>query len=209
MEKNNAELIVSYLNEILSDAHCELNYTKEYELVIAVMLSAQTTDKAVNIVTKKLFSKYDSLEKIANAELVDIENEIKALGLYKVKAKNIIGIAKILLEKYNGIVPENKSDLITLPGVGNKTANVVRIELFKLQEFPVDTHIKRISKRLNIANENDDVDIIELKLKTYFKGYDYIKLHHQIIFFGRYYCVAKNPKCDGCKLKDICIKHNQ
>ena len=199
-----AKVVKDYLDIILPDARCALNYTKDYELVIAVMLSAQTTDVAVNKVTEKLFNKYTNLKEFADANLFDIEENIKALGMYKVKAKNIIGIAKSLIENYGGKVPEDKNELIKLPGVGNKTANVVRAEIFKLPEIAVDTHILRISKRLGFAVEGDDPDSVEKKLRKSFDKKDYIKLHHQLIWFGRLYCKAKNPLCDNCKLKNIC-----
>jgi endonuclease-3 len=199
-----AILIKEYLDEILPDARCALNYTKDYELVIAVMLSAQTTDKAVNQVTKDLFLKYTTVEEFANANLFDIEQSIQKIGMYKVKAKNIIGIAKALVEKHNSIVPQEKELLTELPGVGVKTANVVRAELFNIPEIAVDTHILRISKRLKLANENDGPLEVESSLRKKFNVNQYIKLHHQLIWFGRTVCKAKNPSCDVCKLKDVC-----
>lgn len=198
------EAIKSYLDEILPDAKCALNYNKDYELVIAVMLSAQTTDKAVNNVTNNLFNKYKTLEEFANANLFDIEKEIQKLGMYKVKAKNIIGICSDLLNKFNGRVPSQKEFLVTLPGVGNKTANVVRAELFNIPEIAVDTHILRISKRLELANEDDTPLEVEHKLRKLFKEEQYIKLHHQLIWFGRTICKAKNPNCNECMIRSFC-----
>ena len=202
-------LIKEYLDEILPDARCALNYTKDYELVIAVMLSAQTTDKAVNNVTINLFNKYKTLEDFANASLFDVEQEIMRLGMYKLKAKNIIGIAKDILEKHNGAVPQEKEFLTALPGVGVKTANVVRAELFNIPEIAVDTHILRISKRLSLATESDGPLEVEAKLRKLFPQDLYIKLHHQLIWFGRTVCKAKNPDCSNCKLKDICKFYNK
>lgn len=202
--KDKVKLIKTYFDEILPEAGCELTYNSDYGFLIAVMLSAQCTDKKVNLVTKPLFEKYDSLEKLDRASLEDIENEIKSLGLYKNKAKNIKETVHILLTKYNGTVPSDKNELMNLPGVGNKTANVVRVELFKEQELPVDTHVFRVSKRLGLINESDDVLKCEEKLRKIFKGYDYILLHHQFIHFGRYFCKAISPKCESCKLKGIC-----
>ena len=196
--------VIAYFNEILKDAKCELNYTRDYELVIAVMLSAQTTDKAVNNVTKDLFRKYPSLDALNSASLEDIENIIKPIGLYKNKAINLKGIVKTLIEKFDYIVPKDKADLLILPGVGVKTANVVRIELFKESEFPVDTHVNRIAKRLKYALDEDSVIIVEEKLKKSFPKETHAKLHHQFIHFGRYYCASRNPKCDDCKLKQYC-----
>ena len=196
--------IKSYLDEILPDAKCALNYNKDYELVIAVMLSAQTTDKAVNNVTNNLFNKYKTLEEFANANLFDIEKEIQKLGMYKVKAKNIIGICSDLLNKFDGRVPFEKELLVTLPGVGNKTANIVRAELFNIPEIAVDTHILRISKRLELANEDDTPLEVEHKLRKLFKEEQYIKLHHQLIWFGRTICKAKNPNCNECMIRNFC-----
>ena len=197
-------LIKEYLDEILPDARCALNYSKDYELVIAVMLSAQTTDKAVNNVTINLFNKYKTLEDFANASLFDVEEEIKRLGMYKLKAKNIIGICKNILENHGGIVPKEKELLTALPGVGVKTANVVRAELFNIPEIAVDTHILRISKRLALALEGDGPLEAEQKLRKLFPENLYIKLHHQLIWFGRTVCKAKNPDCENCQLKKFC-----
>ncbi len=196
--------IIDYFNEILPNAKCELNYFNDYSLLIAVMLSAQTTDASVNKVTPILFSKYQSLEELSLAKIEDVENCIKSIGLYHNKAKNIINIAKQLIENFNGIVPNNKKDLLSLSGVGNKTANVVLCELFSQNEFPVDTHVERVSKRLKLAKISDNVNVVEIKLRKLFPKDKYILLHHQFIHFGRYYCMSRNPKCDSCKLSGYC-----
>lgn len=201
---NKSDEIENYFNLILPDAKCALNYEKDYEFLIAVMLSAQTTDNAVNKVTSILFTKYNTLEKLNNASFAEIFEIIKGLGLAKTKANNIKNITKDLLNNYSGKVPNNKKDLIMLSGVGNKTANVVLIELFKDPQFPVDTHVARIAKRLSIAKQNDDVSTVEEKLKKYFKKEKWIKLHHQFIWFGRTVCSARNPKCSSCKLNEFC-----
>ena len=201
---NNATLIENYLDEILPNVGCELIYHKDYELLLAVMLSAQTTDKAVNKATEPLFTRYQSLEELSNLSPEELYPYIGKLGMYKAKANNIVGIAKGLLEKFNGKVPNNKEDLMSLPGVGNKTAEVVIIELFKDPQFPVDTHVARIAKRLKIARENDDVADIEKKLRKSFPRESWIKLHHQFIHFGRIQCKAKNPQCENCRLIEIC-----
>ena len=185
-------------------ARCELFYSKDYELVIAVMLSAQTTDKSVNAVTPILFNKYPSLEDLNNAPLGDIEEILKPIGLYKNKAKNLKGIVKDLLERFNGKVPSNKDELMTLPGVGNKTAGVIRAEIFQIPDLPVDTHILRISKRLNLAKKEDEPIDVERKLKKLIPEERWIKSHHQLIHFGRYFCTARNPQCEKCKISDMC-----
>lgn len=197
-------IIQKYFDEILPNPGCELTYNSDYGFLIAVMLSAQCTDKKVNKVTDVLFKKYDTLEKLDKASLEEIENEIKSLGLYKNKAKNVKLITSKLLSDYGGKVPKEKDELMKLAGVGNKTANVVRIELFQLPEFPVDTHVFRTSKRLGLCDEKDDVLEVENKLKEIFPSETWIKLHHQFIHFGRYFCKAISPQCEGCKLKGIC-----
>ena len=202
-----ALIIQKYFDEILPNPGCELTYTTDYGFLISVMLSAQTTDKKVNKVTDVLFAKYKTLEDLENAEINDIEAIIKPLGLSGAKSKNLKAIVHALLTEFNGVVPREKEELMKLPGVGNKTSNVVLIELFKIPAFPVDTHVFRTSKRLSLASEDDDVLEVESKLKKIFPKTSWIKLHHQFIHFGRYFCKAISPKCDGCKLKGICKKY--
>ena len=204
--KQKTQQILDYLDEIFSNVGCELNYTKDYELVIAVMLSAQTTDVSVNLATAKLFSVYPNLESLAKANLSDIEDIIHSIGLYKNKAKNVIGIAQTLLEKYNGVVPQDKDELQTLPGVGNKTAGVIRAEIFHIPDLPVDTHILRISKRFKLVRKDADPLETELKLKELIDESRWIKTHHQLIHFGRYLCTARKPACESCRLAHLCDK---
>ena len=204
--KQKTQQILAYLDEILPNVGCELNYSKDYELVIAVMLSAQTTDVSVNLVTAKLFQKYTTLESLAKAPLSDIEDIIHSIGLYKNKAKNLLGIANTLLEKYGGVVPSNKDELQTLPGVGNKTAGVIRAEIFHIPDLPVDTHILRISKRFGLVNKDADPYEVEMKLKKLIDESRWIKTHHQLIHFGRYLCTARKPACTSCKLAHLCNK---
>ncbi len=198
--------IINYLDELFPNPKCELNYTKDYELLIAVMLSAQTTDKRVNMVTDILFKKYDTLEKLSNASLNDIIDIIRPIGTFNKKAENVIKISKALLNDKNGIVPNDREYLEHLSGVGRKTVNVVLSNLYNEPLIAVDTHVSRVSKRLKLANKNDDVLKIEKKLNKKFPKERLSRLHHQMVLFGRYYCKAKNPLCDGCKLKDICIE---
>ena len=204
MMKTNIVHLLDYLDELFPHASCELFYTKDYELVIAVMLSAQTTDKSVNAVTTVLFNKYKSLDELNDASLEDIEEILKPIGLYKNKAKNLKGIVKDLIEKFNYVVPSDKDLLQTLPGVGNKTAGVIRAEIFKIPDLPVDTHILRISKRLNLAKKDDEPIDVERKLKKIIPEERWIKSHHQLSHFGRYFCMARSPKCAECKIKDSC-----
>lgn len=202
MNKN--ELIFNYLDELIPEPKCELNYNKDYELLIAVMLSAQTTDKRVNMVTKVLFERYNTLEKLSLADIEDIKKIIKSLGTYSKKASNVIEISKILLEKNNGVVPNDRTFLESLPGVGRKTANVVLGELFHEQVIAVDTHVSRVAIRLGYAKKEDDVYTIEKKLEKKIPKTQRFKLHHQLLLFGRYYCKAIKPECSNCKLLSIC-----
>ena len=197
--------IINYLDELIPNPKCELNYNKDYELLIATMLSAQTTDKRVNEVTEVLYKKYPSLESLRKADIEDIINIIKPIGTYNKKAKNIIEIANHLKEK-NDIVPNDRNFLESLPGVGRKTTNVVLSNIYNIPCIAVDTHVHRVSIRLGIAKKNDDVYVTEKKLYKKFKDYDLCRLHHQLVLFGRYYCKAINPKCENCKLKTICRK---
>ena len=203
---NKQVTIFSYLDELYADAHCELNYSKDYELLIAVMLSAQTTDKAVNKVTALLFNKYKNVNELALAKLENIEKIISSIGMYKVKAKNVIGIAQGLVSKHNGIVPHDKELLISLPGVGNKTANCVLAELFNEPYIAVDTHMQRFAKRLGIAKASDSVEEMEKKYLKFIPQDRLIKTNHQIIWFGRYKCKAISPNCENCKLQEFCKK---
>lgn len=196
--------IVNYLDEIIPNPRCELNYNKDYELLIAVMLSAQTTDKRVNMVTEKLFKKYDTLLQLSKAKKEDIIEIIKPIGTFNKKSSNIIEIANKLLP-YN-YVPNDRKFLESLSGVGRKTANVVLSNLYNENCIAVDTHVKRVATRLKIALESDSALIVEDKLTNYFKDYDLKRLHHQLVLFGRYHCKAQNPNCVNCKLKNICKK---
>ena len=201
MEKSNR--ILQTVKEMFPNASCELNYNNHYELLIAVVLSAQTTDKRVNEVTVELFKKYPTAKYLSNANYNDVYNIISVLGLAKAKTNNIINLSKQLIEKYNNIVPNNREQLQSLPGVGRKTANAVLMEGFRIPAIAVDTHVSRVSNRLGLSN-SDDVKIIEQDLMNLYDEKDYYFVHHGLLFFGRYHCLAKKPKCEECKLKDIC-----
>ena len=195
---------IEFIDSLFPDAKCELFYNQDYELAIAVMLSAQTTDKAVNKVTATLFSRFLTIESLKNAELSEIEDIIKSIGLYKNKAKNIKDLARVLVDEFDGVLTSDKNDLQRLPGIGNKSAGVIRCEVFKIPDLPVDTHIIRISNRLGFANAKDEPIDIEHKLKKLIPEDRWIKTHHQLIHFGRYFCTAKKPRCEACKLRDFC-----
>lgn len=198
------KMIEDYLDELFPNPRCELNYTKDYELLLATMLSAQTTDKRVNSVTEILFKKYPTLKALSEANIADIQNIIRPIGTYHKKSENLIEIAKKLNKDYGETLPNNRDYLESLPGVGRKTANVVLSNIFNVPCIAVDTHVSRVSKRLNLAKEKDNPLQIEKKLNKKFKKEDLCKRHHQLVLFGRYYCLARNPKCPECKLKEIC-----
>lgn len=204
---NRINIILNYFDEIIPNPVCELNYNKDYELLIAVMLSAQTTDKRVNVVTKVLFDKYNNIKELANASLEDVMNIVKTLGNYKKKSCAVIEIAKSLNNEYNGIVPNNRDYLESLPMVGRKTCNVVLSELFNEPNIAVDTHVKRVSNRL-LLSDSFDVLKIENDLKRIINKDRWSRFHHQAVLFGRYYCKATRPDCNNCKLKNICKKSN-
>ena len=198
------EILFSYLDEKYPDAHCELNYTKDYEFLIAVMLSAQTTDKSVNQATAILFSKYKTVEELANADIADVSFIIRHLGMYQVKARNVIAIAKILVKEHGGHVPNDPEALLAMPGVGNKTKNCVLAELYNEPLLAIDTHMQRVGKRLGVASEKDSVEKIEQKYMSFIPKERVVKSNHQIIWFGRYFCKAISPECANCKIKQYC-----
>ena len=198
-----SEEVINILNEYYPDARCELNYTKDYELLIATVLSAQCTDKRVNMVTSILFNKYD-LEALKDADIKEIENIIRPCGSHTKKAKYIKTIATRLIEDWNGIVPNDREYLESLPGVGRKTCNVVLSNIYDVPAIAVDTHVARVSIRLGFAKEGDVVSIIEQKLMKKFPKNKWSRLHHQLVLFGRYNCTARNPKCSECLFKEKC-----
>ncbi len=198
------KLFKTFLDDNFPNAQCALAYQKDYELVIAVVLSAQTTDKAVNLVTPKLFSRFDSLEKLMRAPLPEIEEAIRSIGLYRNKALSVKGIATMLADEFQGRVPVDSESLLRLPGVGNKTRNVIQAELFHIPSMAVDTHVERISKRMGFAKEQDTPDQVEIKLRKLIKLEELIKTNHQIIIFGREICHARSPQCIKCGLSGVC-----
>ena len=196
--------IEKYLDEIIPNPKCELNYFNDYSLLISIMLSAQTTDKRVNEVTDVLFKKYKSLEELKVADYKDLKEIIRPLGNYTKKAFNVREIARILIDEYQGVVPKEREILEKLPGVGRKTANVFLAEYLSVPAIAVDTHVERVSKRLKLVKEDANVLIIEKALMANIKKENWSKRHLQLVLFGRYYCKAKKPFCDECKLQKIC-----
>lgn len=200
--KNDLYKILDYY---VPNVRCELNYNKDYELLISTVLSAQCTDKMVNRVTAILWSKYD-LQSLATADINDIKNIIKPCGSYTKKAFYIINIAGSLLNDFKGIVPNNRVYLESLPGVGRKTCNVVLKQLFNVPCIPVDTHVERVCKRLNLANINDTPKIIEDKLMKLIPKEKWNRVSEQLLLFGRYHCKSINPECNDCLFKKYCNK---
>lgn len=198
----NKDLIINEFNKHFNDPKCELEYTKDYELLLSVMLSAQTTDKSVNMVTRELYKKYDTLDKLDTLTLDEIDNYIRSIGLHKTKSKYFKEIVTKIKEI--GYVPNDREFLESLSGVGRKTASVVLGILFDIPSFAVDTHVYRVSKRLGITTMKDDVLKTEIKLKKYFDEDEWNRINSQMVLFGRYICTSKNPKCDKCHLKNIC-----
>ena len=196
--------VLNYLDELYPNAYCELNYNKDYELLIAIVLSAQTTDKRVNKVTSVLFSKYPSLKALKEADIKDIEEIIKEIGTFRKKAIFVKEIATYLVDNCDGKVPNDRKVLENMSGVGRKTANVVLSNLFDEPAIAVDTHVSRVSKRLGLASKKDDVTQIEKKLMKKLDKSIWSKTHHQLVLFGRYNCKALKPECKNCKLIDIC-----
>ena len=210
MLKSKEELnsILNEIEKLFPNAGCELIYHNVFELLIAVMLSAQTTDKSVNIVTPNLFCRYPDAFTLAKARVEDVKEIIKRIGLSSNKSKNIVAASKMLVDNYDGIVPCDLFKLMELPGVGRKTANVVMSEGFKIPRIAVDTHVERVSKRLGIVENDASVLDVELKLMELIEEDKWHKSHHLLLFFGRYFCLAKKPNCDNCFYKNKCIYYN-
>ena len=196
--------ILDYLDELYPNPKCELEYTKDYELLIAIVMSAQTTDKRVNMVNKVLFKKYQSIKELSEASLEDIEKIIKPIGTYKKKAVFIKEISTKLINDNIKVIPNDREYLSSFPGVGRKTINVFLSVIYNEPLVAVDTHVNRVSKRLKLAKDGDDVLEVEKKLMKKIPKDKWNKVHHQLVFFGRYKCKSISPLCTDCKLKDIC-----
>ena len=196
--------IIDYLDKLYPNPKCELNYNKDYELLIAVMLSAQTTDKRVNKVTEVLFKKYPSIKELSEANISDIEDIIKEIGTFRRKAIYVHEITKKLYDDGYDYVPNDRKYIESLPGVGHKSANVFLSNIYNEPAIAVDTHVARVSKRLGLAYKNDDVIKIEKKLMKKVPKDRWSKMHHQLVLFGRYKCKAINPDCANCCIKELC-----
>lgn len=198
--------ILDEIEKIFPHAHCELNHENAFQLLVAVVLSAQTTDASVNKVTPALFQQFPTSKEMSKANPQDIEQYIRSIGLYKNKTKSLLNLSKDLEERMNGVVPSTYKELMSLPGVGRKTANVVRSVVFDIPSFAVDTHVERVSKRLGLAKPYDSLDKVEEKLKRKIDRDRWNQGHHDMIFFGRYLCTSRSPKCDQCPFPNICRK---
>ena len=192
------------MGEMFPDAHCELTHSNPFELVIAVSLSAQCTDVLVNKVTKSLFEKYKTPEDYLAVTVEELQQDIRSIGLFRNKAKNIMKLCQMLIDDYGGILPQDRDELTKLPGVGRKTANVVVSVAFGIPAIAVDTHVERVSKRLAICRLKDSVLEVEKTLMRKVPKEEWAVTHHRLIFFGRYHCKAQAPQCESCPLLDVC-----
>lgn len=207
MEPKKLKSILNILAKTYPDAHCELNYRSPFELLIATILSAQTTDQKVNKVTAGLFANYPTPEKMRELTQEEMEDIIRSIGLFRTKAKNILQTCSILIEKYNGNVPADMDKLTKLPGVGRKTADVVLANAFNIPAFPVDTHVQRVAGRLGLTKEKDPLKI-EKELNALIPVELWIDTHHRLIFLGRRICNARKPACGICPLQNDCLTFN-
>lgn len=196
--------ILDLIYKMFPNPHCELEYFDDFSFLCAVVLSAQTTDKAVNLVTKPLFLKYPTVFDIASSSEDELIPILRPIGLMKNKSHYLIKISKAIVEGYGGKVPHDFNELIKLPGVGRKTANVFLAEIDKRPAIAVDTHVNRVSHRLGLSSSIDNVLKTEHELEAGFDEKDWIKVHYGLLFMGRYKCLSKNPKCSDCNLKSIC-----
>lgn len=208
MDTEYAQNVLNNLYRDYPDAHCELNHRSPFELLVATVLSAQTTDKKVNQVTERLFKKYKSPYDFVKLTQEELQDEIREIGLYKNKAKNIISMCQSLIKDYNGEVPKDKDELMKLAGVGVKTANVVISNAFNIPAMAVDTHVFRVSNRIGIADAKT-VEETEKQLMHNIPRDQWVKAHHTLIFHGRRTCAARKPKCDICSVKSLCRYYNE
>ncbi|MDR0750965.1 MAG: endonuclease III [Christensenellaceae bacterium] len=200
-----ANNILTLLNEYRPNPKCELHYSTPFELLIAVILSAQCTDVRVNKCTEELFKKYNSPKSFANAHIEDIEKYVRECGLYKIKAQSLINVSRELIEKFDGLVPSTMEQLLQLSRVGRKTASVVLSEAFKMPAIAVDTHVFRVSRRLGLAR-GDSPEKVENELKCIYEMGQWSNLHLQLVLHGRYICRARNPSCSNCVVEKLCKK---
>ena len=203
LKKEQIKEVLDILEDTYPEAECALHHKNVFQLIVAVALSAQTTDKSVNLVTPALFERYPDAQSLAEADVEEVSEYIKRIGMYKTKAKNIVGMAQKLVSQYRGQVPEDYDALVSLPGVGRKTANVVLSVGFGHQRIAVDTHVFRVANRIGLVHEKDVLKT-ELSLMERIPEERWSKTHHSLIFHGRQCCDARKPKCDDCPLNTLC-----
>ena len=208
MKKNDINKVLELLYNTYPDAQCELKYNTAFQLLVSTILSAQATDKKVNEVTERVFKKYSTVNDFARLTQEELQMEIKEIGLYKNKSKNILSMSKTLINEYNGEVPSDRDNLMKLSGVGRKTANVVLSNVFNIPAIAVDTHVFRVTNRIGLANSST-VEKTELELMDEIPEEEWTKAHHALIFHGRRTCIARNPKCEICTVKDYCDYYNE
>lgn len=207
--KKDSKEILNILRKTYPEATCSLDFETPFQIVIAVMLSAQCTDERVNKTTPLLFKDYGTPEKLSKIDIKKLEDIIHPCGFYKNKAKNALECSKVLVEKYGGKVPNNMEDLMSLPGIGRKSANVIMLEAFSnAQGIAVDTHCKRISNKIGFSKESDPEKIEQDLLKTFDKK-DWVDVNHLFVWHGRYTCIARNPKCENCTIKKYCNEYKK
>ncbi|MBM7645257.1 endonuclease-3 [Scopulibacillus daqui] len=204
LSKKQINVVLDTLGEMFPDAHCELNHSNPFELAIAVILSAQCTDALVNKVTPGLFEKYHAPEDYLAVPLEELQQDIRSIGLFRNKSKSIRKLCQILIDEYGGELPKDRDELMKLPGIGRKTANVIVSVAFGVPAIAVDTHVERVTKRLGICRWKDSVLEVEKTLMKKVPKEKWSETHHRLIFFGRYHCKAQTPKCDICPLLNIC-----
>lgn len=204
LTKKQWEVCLEEFGRMFPDAHCELVHENAFELLVATLLSAQCTDVLVNRVTADLFKKYKKPEDYLEVDIEELQNDIRSIGLYRNKAKNIQALSALLIEEFNGEVPSDRDMLTTFPGVGRKTANVVVSNAFGIPAMAVDTHVERVAKRLGMNRWKDSPLMVEEKIMRWTPMEKWTDTHHQIIFFGRYHCKAQNPACSECPLLPLC-----
>ncbi|MBH0160346.1 MULTISPECIES: endonuclease III [Fictibacillus] len=204
LNKAQIQFCLEQIEDMFPDAHCELHHSNPFELTIAVLLSAQCTDALVNKVTPKLFEKYKTPQDYLDVTIEELQDDIRSIGLYRNKAKNIQKLSELVLNEYGGEIPKDRDELTKLPGVGRKTANVVVSVAYGVPAIAVDTHVERVSKRLGICKWKDSVLQVEETLMKKIPKSLWGATHHRLIFFGRYHCKAQNPNCPECPLLSIC-----
>jgi endonuclease III len=207
MTKKNIKIVIDILFKMYPDAECELVHSSPFELLIATVLSAQTTDKKVNQVTEKLFKLHNTPESFLEMTIEELEGTIREIGLYKSKAKHILSLCRDLLIKYDGTVPKTMEELMSLDGVGRKTANVVLSNAYNIPSIAVDTHVFRVSNRIGLATGKEVLEVEKGLMKALPKKL-WVQTHHTLIFHGRRICIARKPKCGECEIKDLCEYYN-